>query len=332
MLFLGKRSNESLDEPRDLKVKREKELGRLFRSSNWPGLPEIAPAMHSGLHLSGERHRICGNKECVSSRVLPWRSRRRPIFEGMWACSGNCMLAMVRAAVRREYGQAPPLADESLHHHRIPLGLVLLAQGWITHSQLQRALDSQRASGGRIGDWLVTLCGIGREQITRGLSVQWSCPVLTTAGFGAQEMALVMPKVFVQEFGALPVRTAGARILYLGFDDRLDASLGLALEKMSGLRVVSGLVDSDEIRSSRCSLLAAREVTVKLESLSDMDLLASKIAALVEHSQPMYSQLVRVHHYLWLRLWLESGAASGVGTLPRRADDMVDYLFQFESN
>ena len=62
MLFLGKRSNESLDEPRDLKVKREKELGRLFRSSNWPGLPEIAPAMHSGLHLSGERHRICGKQ------------------------------------------------------------------------------------------------------------------------------------------------------------------------------------------------------------------------------------------------------------------------------
>lgn len=328
MPFLEKRGNESLLEPRSLKVKKEMEPGALFRDSNWPGLPEVASAMHSGLHFSGERHRTCGNKECVSPRVLPWRSRRRPIFEGMWACSGNCMLAMVRAAVRREYGQAAPLADESLHRHRIPLGLVLLAQGWITHSQLQRALDSQRTCGGRIGDWLVTQCGVEREQITRGLSVQWSCPVLTAAGFGAQEMALVMPKAFVQEFGVLPVRVAGARILYLGFEDRLDASLGLALEKMSGLRVVNGLLDSDEIRSARCSLLAAREIPVKLESLSDKDRLTSRIAALLEQSQPIYSQLVRVHHYLWLRIWLETGAASGVGTLPRSAEDMVDYLFQ----
>ena len=31
----------------------------------------------------------------------------------------------------------------------------MLAQGWITHPQLQKALELQRANGtGRIGDWL----------------------------------------------------------------------------------------------------------------------------------------------------------------------------------
>ena len=72
------------------------------------------------------------------------------------------------------------------HRHRVPLGLVLLAQGWITHPQLQTALEAQRASGqGRIGDWLTQSCGLPEERITRGLGVQWSCPVLGTDGIFA---------------------------------------------------------------------------------------------------------------------------------------------------
>ena len=65
----------------------------------------------------------------------------------------------------------------------MPLGLVLLAQGWITHPQLQAALEAQKASGqGRIGDWLQQSCGLPEERVTRGLGVQWSCPVLALDG------------------------------------------------------------------------------------------------------------------------------------------------------
>ena len=55
-------------------------------------------------------------------------------------------------------------------------------------------------------------------------------------------MALVMPKRFVQEFGLLPLRVAGSRILYLAFEDGLNAGAALALEQMSELRVESGLI------------------------------------------------------------------------------------------
>ena len=45
----------------------------------------------------------------------------------------------------------------------------MLAQGWITHPQLQKALEAQRENGtGRIGDWLISECGLEAEQITRG--------------------------------------------------------------------------------------------------------------------------------------------------------------------
>ena len=273
----------------------------------------------------------CGNRECSGSRALPWRSRRRPIFEGQWGCSARCVEAMVRAAVRREYFERSNPTEGVPHRHRVPLGLVLLAQGWITQPQLQSALDAQRAQGGRIGDWLVAQCGIERQQITRGLSAQWGCPVLTTSGFEPKEMALVMPKVFVNEFGAVPVRTAGGRLLYLGFEDRLDATLALALEHMTGLRVESGLLSSEEFQSARRSLFAADYVAENLERVPDTSFMASRIAVLLEQKQPVNARLVRLHQYFWLRLWLENGAMSETGVLPRNPEDMLDHIFLIRS-
>ena len=47
---------------------------------------------------------LCGNAECAGGWTMPWRNRRRPIFEAQWGCSGRCVLAMVQSAVRRELG------------------------------------------------------------------------------------------------------------------------------------------------------------------------------------------------------------------------------------
>ena len=102
-----------------------------------------------------------------------------------------------RAAARREQGDGNGSTESALHRHRVPLGLVLLAQGWITHSQLRKALEAHRENGtGRIGDWLISECGLEAEQITRGLSVQWGCPVLPVEGFSPEKMVLVMPQLF----------------------------------------------------------------------------------------------------------------------------------------
>lgn len=81
----------------------------------------------------GERRRGCGNPECARSWALPWRSRRRPIFETQWACGRQCMRTILALAVRRERGEGRPEMEPQEHRHRVPLGLVMLAQGWITH-------------------------------------------------------------------------------------------------------------------------------------------------------------------------------------------------------
>jgi hypothetical protein len=50
------------------------------------------------------------------------------------------------------------------HRHRIPLGLVMLEQGWITSGQLRQALDAQRGAGaGRLGQWLAHQQGVSER-------------------------------------------------------------------------------------------------------------------------------------------------------------------------
>ena len=71
---------------------------------------------------------FCGNPDCSGSWSKPWKSRRRPIFEGHWGCGARCLQALIRGAVRREAGDGMAATDETPHRHRVPLGLVMLAK------------------------------------------------------------------------------------------------------------------------------------------------------------------------------------------------------------
>jgi hypothetical protein len=275
-----------------------------------------------------QQRKLCENTDCSSGWTKPWRSRRRPIFEGQWGCSGRCVLTMVQAAVRRELGNDGEFAVSSPHRHRIPLGLMMLAQGWITQAQLQKALTAQREKGsGRIGEWLKSECGLEPDQIMRGVSMQWGCPVLTTEGFSPEAMALVVPKIFIQKLGMLPLRTAGSRILYLGFSERLDASAAFATEQMTGLKVESGVVDAAQFETARERLLACDGVDLELESVEGKDAMAARITAILEQKRPIGSMLVRLHEDYWLRMWLESGAVGKAGSLPATKEDVMDHIF-----
>jgi hypothetical protein len=267
-----------------------------------------------------------------------WKDRRRPIFELNWGCSSRCIRAMVEAAVRRESSvvesRAALRAGEGQHRHRVPLGLVLLAQGWITHPQLQHALTMQRQAGrGRIGRWLIDEFGIKEEWITQGLSAQWNCPVLATTGFDPAAMALVLPRLLVDRLGLLPWRVAGRRILYLAFEDEMDAAAALALERMCGLKVESGLIDGSQWQAAHARVLACDYVEIEMERVPHVQAMASRVAGVLGELQPRASRLVRMHQFYWMRMWLESGAIRGgvqpgEGGIPLTREDVVDRIYE----
>jgi hypothetical protein len=248
----------------------------------------------------------CANPHCSSGWLHLWRSRSAPVFEGGWNCSATCTEERLRAAVRRELEGC--IRASAVYRHRLPLGLLMMEQGWITPVQLKQALEAQRTAGaGRLGHFLVRQQAASEELVTRALSLQWSCPVLPVPFYDPEAMATLMPRLFVDAFGALPLRVAAGKLAYLGFEERLDTVLALALERMTGLRVESGLVHSSEFRPARERILRARFPGVQLLEAASEPALVRALARAVEQVRPVESRLVRVHDCLWLRMWKKAG-------------------------
>ena len=143
-------------------------------------------------------------------------------------------------------------------------------------------------------------------------------------------MALVMPKRFIAEFGLVPLRMAGSRMLYLGSENRMDAASSLAVETMSGIKVESGLVGSSEFAEVKAGVLAAESVPVTVAAAANAASLVEQISKILEQTQPVASKLVRVHQYYWVRTWLEAGAL-GAGRIPQSTEDVCDYVFTLGS-
>lgn len=244
----------------------------------------------------------CANPACSTGWLQVWRSRSTPTFEGGWNCSPACTVERLEMAVARELdGRGMPIEQ---HRHRIPLGLLMLEQGWITAAQLRGALEGQRThKAGRLGHWLMVQENVSESRVTRALGLQWSCPVLPLETHDPEGMAPALPRLFADAFRVLPIRIAAGKLLYLGFEDRPDPVLALAVERMTGLRVESGLVEEARFRAAHQRLLEARFPSVELVEAASEPALVRALARAVERARPVESRLVRVRDCVWLRLW-----------------------------
>ncbi len=246
--------------------------------------------------------RTCANPRCGSGWLRLWRNREAPIFEGGWCCSFECTLERVEAALGREMDARGAVREN--YRHRIPLGLAMLEQGWITSIALRTALAAQRAAGsGRLGEWLVRQRSSSEELVTRALGLQWGCPVLNMEFHNPEDLTALLPRLFIDAFGALPLRVAAGRILYLGFEDRIDPALALATERMTGLHVEAGLVRGSFFRPAHAHALEARFPPVELIEAATERALALALTKVLEETHPVNARLARIHDCFWLRIW-----------------------------
>ena len=276
----------------------------------------------------------CGNLKCKSGWMKLWRSRHSPVLEEKWACSQACMQEIAQAAILREAAEANAQGTQKfVHQHRVPLGLVLLSRGAVTQEQLRRALEAQKKAGsGRLGEWLVKQKATDEEQIARALSAQWNCPVLAGAPHDPVAMAPVLPRLLIDSFGAVPLRMAGRELLYVAFEERMDRSLVLAVERMLGLKVEAGVLRDSEFRRAQQDVLRASFPKARLLEAANMRGLIHAFTAMLEERKAVRSRIVRVHDYYWLRIWRNPEGLEGSRVLPAAEDveDMVCSLTAVE--
>ena len=293
-------------------------------------LQAIATQSIADLDPSTSARPRCANPSCRK-----WfgflKDHRRPIFEGRWACSGHCLRKLVETAIRRESSAFSGSEPEPAH--RIPIGLILLSRGWITQSQLHHALSMQRqASGGRIGRWLIEECGVPEECILNALALQWHCNVFSLHGFDPQKMGLILPREIVENTAIFPLRISRGGSLRVAFTDRPDPVAALALQRMCGIEVETGLLTYSQWKSGREALLRCEPVRSPVEQLCDRETLSRRIASDLAGMQPRASRLVRIHQLFWLRMWLEGASLGGPqGAVPLSREDVLDRVYCVES-
>lgn len=245
----------------------------------------------------------CANPICSGGRLHSWGRGSSAVFEGAWTCSYGCLRTQVAWAVHRELESR--IASPSLHRHRLPLGLTMLEQGWITIDQLRGALRAQReAGGGRFGHWLMRKEGIDQELVSRALGLQWSCPVLSAEPYHKEALTAILPRLFVDAFGALPLRVSARSVVYLGFEDRLDPVVALGIERTSAMRVESGIVQGSQFASAHDRILSAQFPKASLIEGGSEAAIVHAFARAVERARPANAQLARIHDFLWLRMVL----------------------------
>lgn len=133
---------------------------------------------------------------------------------------------------------------------RKPLGTLLLEQGRISESEIERALEHQRLQGGYFGQALVDLGIVDQAELDFSLASQASIPYLTPDPAGIDpDVAGLVPAVWAQRNNAIPVAREEGWLTLL-VDSPLKSGLAEELSRRSGLSVKLALCTARVVRET----------------------------------------------------------------------------------
>ncbi|MES1245638.1 MAG: hypothetical protein ABUT39_28795 [Acidobacteriota bacterium] len=151
------------------------------------------------------------------------------------------------------------------------LGQLLVARGWITVQQLNRALQNQGVVGGRVGTCLLEMEAISEDNLLKGLSEHMGVPPVSLddlRGIPDEVLGLIPDKI-ARRCRAVPFRVVGSRLDVAMVDPRNLAALD-EIAFASGKRV--NVHVADELR-----ILEALERYYREEMSSRLSLLVERL-------------------------------------------------------
>jgi hypothetical protein len=207
------------------------------------------------------------------------------------------MERIIADAVRSQIESWEP--DPAARSLRMPLGLILLSRGWITHRELQEALAAQRCAGtGRIGEWLGRLHGTSEATVAKALGIQWNCAVVRSGAPGIEFAPSLIPAFLCRRYGLALLRQAPAGDFYLAGRYCAEHAASRAVEHMLGVPVQAAFLEDGAWNA------AESHGSESAELYAGRDGIVASAAELIERSRPVNARLVRVHDHLWLRMWI----------------------------
>ncbi len=244
----------------------------------------------------------CSDPACRRGRwKAPWRQSGFRLH-GTWYCAPEC-LELALAAHYRRLGRRSK--KEDIPAHRVPLGLILLAKGWLTSAQLRAALQAQQIAGhGRIGEWLVETGVTSEDKVTAALAQQWGCPVYPMDSCSELRWADMIPLALLEAFRIVPVYyVASTRALHIAFCDGVDHSILYRLEQMLDCRTEPCLLASSVMQRLLERVRERnRSNEITFERVSDAAEMARITRSYVINLSAADTRIIDCGEQVWVRL------------------------------
>jgi len=118
------------------------------------------------------------------------------------------------------------------------IGEILLAKGYVTKEELDKALEHQKQYGGSVTQYLLYLGCIDEKQLAQCLSAQFKVPYLPLDAYEiAADIVQAIPVDIAEKYWVMPVDRQGDALM-VAMIDPLDQEVIKDLERMTGLEII----------------------------------------------------------------------------------------------
>lgn len=254
-------------------------------------------------HRSVPKRSECALSSCPGLPRLWQRLLHRHtgvFFHGQFYCQPQCLQTALMGQISRLHSMTPSVQPSN----RIPLGLLMVARGKLTHLEVRAALEAQRrARYGRIGDWIEKLGFASEHDVTAALALQWGCPVASSFAGSIADSPGNIPLRVLEAFQMIPFNYAAVtNTLFLAFGTRVDHAALYAIERILDCRTQPCVAPAKSVERQleRMRQQAhAADVEFWTRDLAEMGRITSSYIARLT---PEDVRLSRVGQFIWLRL------------------------------